>query len=159
MCISGVGRLKPSWREVNLRNIMVCWCWGRSFFWNLFFPARTYNIIITIITITIIIVIIIVVIWTTPLVLLLLPSSLLHKTFSRSYTRWCRVGLERYGERRLARRKSPILTVRTTRPLQRNGRVASFGEFPSDTYSRSDSTIHYGVTALLQPTTIATQKK
>ena len=43
---------------------------------------------------------------------------LLHQTFfSRSYTRWCRVGLERCGERRLARRKSPILTAQTTRPL------------------------------------------
>ena len=38
-------------------------------------------------------------------------------------------------------------------------RVASFVESPSDTHSRSDSTIHYGVTAILQPTTIATQKK
>ena len=39
--------------------------------------------------------------------------------FSRSYTRWCRVGFERYGERRLARRKSPILTAQTTpRPFQ-----------------------------------------
>ena len=33
--------------------------------------------------------------------------------------------------------------------------MASFGESPSDTHSRSDSTIHYGVTAMLQPTTIA----
>ena len=41
----------------------------------------------------------------------------------------------------------------------RNGRVTSFGESPSDTHSRSDSTIHYGVTAILQPTTIATRKK
>ena len=35
----------------------------------------------------------------------------------------------------------------------------NFGESPSDTHSRSDSTIHYCVTALLQPTTIATRKK
>ena len=35
--------------------------------------------------------------------------------------------------------------------------MASFGAHPSDTHSRSDSTIHYGVTAILQPTTIATQ--
>ena len=49
------------------------------------------------------------------------------KTFSRSYTRWCRVGLERFDERPLARLKSPVLTAQTTRPLQRNGRVASFG--------------------------------
>ena len=33
------------------------------------------------------------------------------KHFSPSYTCWCRVGFERYGERRLGRRKSPILTL------------------------------------------------
>ena len=61
---------------------------------------------------------------------------------------------------RLARQKSPILTAQTTRPLlKRNGLVASFGVHPSDTESGSDSTIHYGVTAILQPTTIATRKK
>ena len=37
---------------------------------------------------------------------------------SHSYTSWCRVGFKRCGERRLARRKSPILTAQTTRPLQ-----------------------------------------
>ena len=47
----------------------------------------------------------------------------------------------------------------TPRPLQKKWRVASFGESPSDTHSRSDSTIHHGVTAILQPTTIATRKK
>ena len=36
---------------------------------------------------------------------------------SRSNTRWCRVGLERYDERRQARRKSPVLTAQITRPL------------------------------------------
>ena len=41
---------------------------------------------------------------------------------------------------------------------KRNGRVASFSAHPSDTDSGSDSTIHYGVTAILQPTTIATRK-
>ena len=34
-----------------------------------------------------------------------------YQTFSHSHTRWCRVGLARYGERLLARRKSPILTA------------------------------------------------
>ena len=42
---------------------------------------------------------------------------------------------------------------------KRNGLVASFGAHPSDTDSGSDSTIHYDVTAILQPTTIATRKK
>ena len=42
-----------------------------------------------------------------------------RQTFSRSYTRWCRVGLERFGERRLARWKSPVLTALTTRPFQK----------------------------------------
>ena len=42
---------------------------------------------------------------------------------------------------------------------KKNGRVASFSAHPSDTDSGSDSTIHYGVTAILQPTTIVTRKK
>ena len=42
---------------------------------------------------------------------------------------------------------------------KRNGLVASFGVHPSDMDSGSDSSIHYGVTAILQPTTIATWKK
>ena len=40
-----------------------------------------------------------------------------YQTSSHSYTRWCRVGLERFDERRLARRKSPVLTAQTTLPL------------------------------------------
>ena len=35
----------------------------------------------------------------------------------------------------------------------------AFGVHPSDTDSGSDSTIHYVVAAILQPTTIATRKK
>ena len=53
------------------------------------------------------------------LLLILLLLLLLHQTFSGSYTRWCRVELERCGGRRPARRKSPILTAQTTRPLQK----------------------------------------
>ena len=46
----------------------------------------------------------------------------------------------------------------STTSKKRNGRVASFSAHPSDTDSGSDSTIHYGVTAIVQPTSIATRK-
>ena len=38
-------------------------------------------------------------------------------------------------------------------------RVASFGALPSDTRSGSDSTMHYGVTTILEPTSKANRKK
>ena len=61
----------------------------------------------------------------------------------------------------LARRKSLIWKslLRSLDHSKRNGHVASFGASPSVTYSASDSTIQYGVTAILQPTTIATWEK
>ena len=100
------------------------------------------NIIIIMIIIIIIMIIIIIII------------IIITKYFVTHTPAGAESDLKRYGERRLARRKSPVLTAQTTRPLQkeerrRNGRVASFGESPSDTHSRSDSTIHYGVTAIL----------
>ena len=72
-------------------------------------------IIIMRIIMRIIILIIIIIIM---IIIIMITIIILHQTFSRSYTRWCRVGLERFDERRLARQKSPVLTAQTTRPLR-----------------------------------------
>ena len=56
-------------------------------------------------------------------------------------------------------RSHRFLLLRPLDHFKKKWRVASFGESPSDTHSRSASTIYYGVTAILQPTTITTRKK
>ena len=85
--------------------------------------------------------------------------------FSRAAIEWFSAFLTNRQQRTL-QRTAPSQTEVTdlncldhSTTSKRNSHVASFGESPSDTHSRSDSTIHYGVTALLQPTTIATRKK